>query len=154
MQAFNGRGCFQAERGRKVCIHTHVVRIAALVAQGPGCGDAAACAGTRSLTSSDGGGDHSDDDIFASARREFENNSPSFVRKMSQLMKISAVYLIPPNPLEHLPRDGPLLAERFTCLEKSCTLCGVRYEEMADQSAVAVTQVRRPRAVGGHGNVL
>ncbi|CAM9496574.1 unnamed protein product, partial [Laminaria digitata] len=30
--------------------------------------------------------------------------------------------------------------ERFTCFEKTCTRCGVRYEEMADQSAEAVTQ--------------
>lgn len=123
------------------------------MAKGTGYGDAAAGAGTGSLTSLDGDGDHSDYDIFTSAHGEFESNSPSFVRKMSQLMKISAVYLIPPDPLEHLPPDGPLLAERFTCLEKMCTLCGVRYEEMADQPAVAITQVRRPCALGGHGNV-
>lgn len=137
MQAFNGGPCSDAESGRKACIHTHIV---ALVVKASAHGGAAYGAWTAPATSVDG--DHRDDDIFAFALREFENDSPSFARNICQLIKISAVYLFPPDPLPHLPRAGASLAERFTCFEKTCTRCGVRYEEMADQSAEAVTQVR------------
>lgn len=109
-----------------------------------------ASAGATSLD-----GDHRDDAIFASALREFESDRPSFGLKVSQLMKISAVYSFPPDPLPHLPRAGASIAERFTCFEKTCTRCGTLYEEKADQSAEAVTQVY---TVGIHavwyGNIL
>lgn len=135
LQAYNGSPCFEAESGRKVCLHIHIVALAVKVS-----GHGGAAAGTGTATSLDG--DYREDDIFASALSEFQNDSPSFARNMSLLMKISAVYLLPRDPLPHLPRAKDLLAERFTCFEKTCTRCGARYEEMAHQSAEAVTQVR------------
>lgn len=145
LQAYNGNPCFEAEGLRKVCLHTHIVALAVKALK---CGGAAA--GATSLD-----GDHRDGAVFASALREFESDRPSFGTKVSQLMKISAVYSFPPDPLPHLPRAGASLPERFTCFEKTCTRCGTRYEEKADQSAEAVTQVH---TVGIHavwyGNIL
>lgn len=57
-------------------------------------------------------------------------------------MKIAAVYMFPTDPVQHLPRDGAFFVDRFTSFEKKCTRCALLYQSVADEIALAFTQVK------------
>lgn len=144
-----------AAKGQKVCVHTHIV---GLVAMGYEYG----CRRTdeegeeqeqvqvqeqeqeEEQGASDAAVERRDEGCFDSASLAFEKNPQQFASKIYQLMKIAAVYAFPPDPLLHLPPEGAQLLERFTVREQLCTQCLLPYQPLADQTALAITQVQHP----------
>lgn len=107
----------------KVCAHTRIL-------------------GERTTNAPNTCFEHRHNDRFDSACEAVDRDERSFVTKMSQLMKIGAVYDSPTDPGQRLPPSGASFADRFTCSD----------EVLTDEMALAFTQVGIRRI--GHQSMM
>ena len=100
----------------------------------------------------DGEGDRSKD--VGTGKAEWDaggERKMTFTKKILRLMKVIGVLRFPVNPVAHLsPRaDKPLVGgSEIPCHESVCAECGLDYDVLVPQDAIAVRQVRHFPVVG------